>query len=197
MAKLDALIPFILYYETGLSPRYLSLPNSLLFQQAKKRGYANDPDDAGGATMCGVTLATYRNYRRNLGIKTTTIYDLKSISYGDWFNIVKGLFWDRWKADKIQSQAIADILVDWVWASGVHGIKIPQRLLGVSADGKVGNITINALNQQDPEAFFEKLHEARHQFIENLVKNKPSQMKFRKGWLRRIDAITYDSLKYQ
>ena len=48
------------------------------------------------------------------------------------------MYWDRWKADEIKSQSIADILVDWIWASEMHGIKIPHDLVGVIPDGIVG-----------------------------------------------------------
>ena len=44
---------------------------------------------------------------------------------GDFENHVLG----QGKADEIKSQSIADILVDWVWASEVHGIKIPHDLV--------------------------------------------------------------------
>jgi lysozyme family protein len=32
------------------------------FSRAKKTGFANDPNDRGGATMVGVTISTYRQY---------------------------------------------------------------------------------------------------------------------------------------
>ena len=48
------------------------------------------------------------------------------------------MYWDRWKADEIKSQSIADILVDWIWASEMHGIKIPHDVFGVIPDGIVG-----------------------------------------------------------
>jgi hypothetical protein len=33
---------------------------------------------------------------------------------------LKSLYWDKWKADQIKSQSVANILVDWVWASGIQ-----------------------------------------------------------------------------
>lgn len=50
---------------------------------------------------------------------------------------MKKLFCNRWMADLIKDQAVANTLVDWVWGSGVYGVKIPQRMLGVTADGVV------------------------------------------------------------
>lgn len=67
------------------------------------------------------------------------------------------MYWDRWQADRIENQSVANILVDWVWASGVHGIKRPQKILGVTVDGIVGDKTIAALNAMDPMSLFFKI----------------------------------------
>jgi len=32
--------------------------------------------------------------------------------------ILRPYYWDRWQADRIDSQALANIVVDWVWGSG-------------------------------------------------------------------------------
>ena len=57
MANVEKIVPFIIQFEAGVSPA--GLTGKLLFEKARKTGYANDPDDLGGATMVGVTLATY------------------------------------------------------------------------------------------------------------------------------------------
>lgn len=109
---------------------------------------------------------------------------------------MKKLFWDKWQADTIENQAIANILVDWVWASGNNGIKIPQRILGVTADGIVGAKTLAALKSAEPRKLFEQIHAARLKFVDDIVARKPSQKKFIRGWKRRINAITFNGLKY-
>ncbi len=42
-------------------------------------GFANDPDDLGGATNSGVTLSTYRMYYG----QDKTVEDLKNMCYDD------------------------------------------------------------------------------------------------------------------
>lgn len=197
MAQIDTLTPFFLYFEAGVNKRYLSLPLSDLFEKAKQTGYANDPDDSGGATMCGVTIATYRAYRKTQGYATTTVSDLKRMTYTDWRGVFRKLFWDKWKGDSIQSQALANILVDWVWASGTYGITIPQQILGVTADSIVGQKTIAALNAANPQTLFNQLHQARINYVESIVRRNPRKGKFLNGWKRRINAITYGGLKYE
>lgn len=197
MAQIDTLTPFVLYFEAGVSKRFLSLPISDLFEEAKRTGFSNDPDDSGGATMCGVTIATYRTYRKAQGFATTTVSDLKRMTYTDWRGVFKKMFWDRWKGDQIQSQALANILVDWVWASGAYGITMPQQILGVTADGIVGVKTITALNAASPQPLFSQLHQARIDYVEGIARRNPRKGKFLKGWKRRINAITYGGLKYE
>jgi len=86
---------------------------------------------------------------------------------------------------------VANILVDWLWNSGRHGIVIPQRLLGVKPDGVVGMQTIHAVNGRDPRSLFDTLKEERKAFFLSLVERDPSQKKFLKGWMNRLNAFKY------
>jgi lysozyme family protein len=196
MAKIDELIPFFLFFECGFDKSYLKLPLPQLFKQAKKSGYSNDKDDDGGPTMCGVTLATFTACRQKQGITRTTVTNLINISFEDWRTIMKRMYWDRWHADRITCQSLANILVDWTWISGTPGITIPQRILGVTADGAVGPVTLTALESRDAETLFNQIHAARINFAEDIVRRKPRKKKFLKGWKRRINSITFSGLRY-
>lgn len=171
MANSSKLVPFILQWEGG---------------------FVNDPDDLGGATNKGITIGTFTEYRRKKGLKAPTVEDLKNISDAEWHDVFKSLYWDRWKADGINSQSVANIIVDWVWASGVHGIKRPQKLLGVVADGLVGPKTIAAVNAADPKKLFDAIKADRAKFIDEICKARPKNEKYRKGWMNRINAIKYE-----
>lgn len=171
MADVRKLVPFILKWEGG---------------------FVNDPSDLGGATNKGVTFKTFKEYCKKKGRPTPTVSDLKNISEEDWTEIMKESYWDRWKADQIKNQSIANILVDWVWMSGAHGIKRPQKVLGVTADGIVGPNTLNALNNYPSQReLFDRIKKARYDFYDEICKKRPANKKFLKGWHNRLNGLTF------
>ncbi len=192
MAKVELIVPFILKWETGTTG--VGLTNEALFTKAKKHGFSCDPDDLGGATMCGVTLNTYADYCRRKGYPRPTVERLKRISYADWLAILKTLYWDRWKADQIHSQSVAEMVVDWLWCSGSYGVKLPQKILGVSIDGIVGPKTVAAVNAKDPANLFAALRQERLDFIDRICHSRPANRKYRTGWINRINDLKYRSV---
>ena len=172
MANVNQLAPFILKWEGG---------------------FVNDPADLGGATNMGVTIGAWKScgYDKD-GDGDIDVDDLRLLTREDVVNrVLKPHYWDRWKADDIKSQSVANILVDWVWASGAHGIKIPQRLLGVSVDGIVGPKTLAAVNARNPRELFDMIKIARFDFIEDICRKRPANNKFKRGWMNRVNDIAY------
>lgn len=189
MANIDILLPFILKWEGG---------------------FVNDPADSGGATNKGVTIGTWKmcGYDKD-GDGDIDVHDLKLITNTDVRDkILKPHYWDRWKADQIQSQKVANVLVDWVWGSGKHGIVIPQRLLGLKPDGIVGNKTLSAVNFADPDQLFDVIYKAHVKFLNDITATsianyerkigrkateselmKHTNKRFLKGWLNRLSDI--------
>jgi lysozyme family protein len=148
-------------------------------------GYAGNIDGM-TCTMKGVTLATYRKF---FG-KDKNCKDLKGITQAEWDLIFKEGYWDKWKADDINNQSIADLLVDWCWTSGIYGIKLPQRVLGVKDDGVVGDKTIAAINDySDQKELFDKFWNRRKKHFQDIAKN--GKEKFLAGWLNRLNDFKY------
>ena len=157
-------------------------------------GYVNDPLDLGGETNMGVTIGTWKQVGIDLnGDGLINGEDLKLLDKDLIVDcVLKPHYWDRWKADQIKNQSIANILVDWVWASGSHGIKRPQRILGVTADGIVGPKTIAAINAADPSKLFSLIKADRIKFVDEIVAARPANKRFEKGWKNRINSIKYE-----
>ena len=154
-------------------------------------GFVNDPQDLGGATNKGITMGTYEQYCRLKGYPKPTIERLKNITPEQWMDVLKALYWDKWKADEIKNQSVANILVDWLWASGSYGIKLPQKVLNVPIDGIVGSKTIAAINSRDPKELFDAIKAERIAFIDRICQSRPANIKFKKGWLNRINDFKY------
>lgn len=163
------------------------------FVQKWEGGFADDPDDKGGATMAGITLATFKAYCRKEGRPEPTAEELRKITIADWEAIFKTMFWDVARADEIEDQNVANAVVDWIWMSGPSKLKTVQLIVGVEADGLVGPKTIAAINgfasQRD---LFYQIQQARKNACEKIVAQNPSQRKFLRGWLNRINDLSYE-----
>lgn len=179
--------------KTLLITLLLLIPNKIMadYKELKpivlkwEGGYAGNIDGK-TCTMKGVTLDTYRKY---FG-RQKTCKELRGIREDEWDYIFKS-FWDKWLADSINSQSIANLVVDWYWASGQWGIRLPQRVLGVKDDGVVGKKTLAAINNYpNQKELFDKLWKRREQHFKDLAKTKGRQ-KFLRGWLARLSDFTY------
>jgi lysozyme family protein len=167
MANAELLKPFILKWEGG---------------------FANISEDKGGATNKGVTIGTFRQYYG----ANATVEQLKNMTDNQWLYIFRCGFWNKFKADKINNQSIANMCVDWGWHSGITtAIKQVQSVLGVTADGIVGNITLNAINSCNQRQLFKEIKAARLRFVNNIVHRDSKQAKFINGWTNRINAIKF------
>lgn len=159
------------------------------FIRSWEGGYCNVAGDRGGATKWGVTLTTYRAV---YGQKKT-VDDLKRMTEAEWDGIYAKLYWRKWMADTIETQATANLLVDWYWHSGLYGIKLAQKVLGVKIDGLVGQKTLAAINgYADQQELFKKLWLERKAFLERI--SKGGQRKFLAGWMNRLNGIGWDRL---
>ena len=172
MADVNKLIPFILRWEGG---------------------FCNDPDDLGGATNKGVTFKTYKKYCRVAGKPIPSIGDLRRMSDEEFTDILKTMYWDSCKGDLIESQSVANAIVDWAWHSGTAtAVKEIQKELGLKADGIIGNITLSAINSQSPLPLFGRIKRKRISYIERICEKRPANMKFHEGWINRINSLQYE-----
>ncbi len=148
-------------------------------------GYSNNPKDSGGATNHGVTLATLKQVNPK-----ATIEDVKALTKDKAVAIYDKMYWTDAKVDKLPIK-LQDLVFDGNINHGVPGMtKILQRALNdlgtkVEIDGKLGNKTINAINEYDPKVMREAIIARRKSLYEG---HKDAET-FGKGWLARLAQL--------
>ena len=95
-------------------------------------------------------------------------------------------YWRRALADRINSQSVANMIVDFMFTSG-GAAKCVQRVVGVAADGVFGPKTIEAINARPAEDLFYRLRNARLNYYRSLSAWKH----FGKGWTNRVMDLKF------
>ena len=159
-------------------------------------GFQNDPNDKANYTKDGTLVGTYcdisASFYESFFDETPTEEDLKNIS-DEKFGKVLENFATSVHFDEINNDSVALIIFDWVWASGLYyPTKHIQSILGITSDGAFGKMTVSVINSfEDQQDLFNKLKQARLDYVDALIEEKPSLVEFEKGWKNRINDINY------
>ena len=107
--------------------------------KAIEGGYVNDRRDPGGETNFGISKRSYPDL------------DIKALTKAEAIKIYRRDFWDAVRGDDLPP-IVAVAVFDAAVNQGVRpAIQLLQRALGVGADGVIGEITLAAAAQADPE----------------------------------------------
>lgn len=156
---------------------------ALTFVLGVEGGWSNHPLDKGGATNHGVTQALFDSWRASTGQVKKPVADITSEEVDA---VYHSQFWVAGKCDAFPwplSLAHFDACVNhgpgnaWI---------IMQKALGVKADGIPGAITMQAVYAMDAEITIWRYLRERMAFYVGIVKAKPNQITFLKGWLNRL-----------
>ncbi len=145
------------------------------FEENRERMYSDDPDDRGGATLCGVTLTALNEWaHRVMGPSTTyTADELLELPYHIWLEVVKTLYWKELRCNEYYDRPhLALAVADYGFNSGttraarclqevLNGMNqmsrsyvirrpdengvIKPQLILLDTDGIVGPLTLNAI----------------------------------------------------
>jgi lysozyme family protein len=138
-------------------------------------GYVNHPQDPGGETNWGITVAVarengYQGLMRELPVSVAKA-------------IYRKRYWDAVRAEELPAELRYPMFDAAVNSGPGQAIRWLQRALGVADDGKLGPITLAAAAQAPNLAG--KLLGQRLEFMTNLS----TWPAFGKGWARRIAAL--------
>ena len=152
-------------------------------------GFSDRPNDKGGPTNLGITLAEFQHYYG----ADKTVDDLKAMTDDEWLPIVKEEYWNAVKADNINDQQVAVAIVDFGFNSGqgTAVIKVQEILKVTPVSGYLGSITLAAINNADAETLCNAIADSREAYDRAIVANNPSQEGFLAGWISRTNRLRY------
>lgn len=138
------------------------LPITLKFEGIP--GKVDDPDDRGGRTAYGVTQRAFTSWlksqnRASRDVWTIKMPEVEAIYYRDYW-LRAGCQWRDWPLDLLLFDAAVN-----------HGVSRAVKLV-IQSDGS-------------PIKYLD----ARVAFYHAIVRNRPSQAKFLRGWLNRAEAL--------
>lgn len=175
---------------------------------AREGGYSNDPDDAGGETIRGIA----RNYhpvwpgwkivdeRKSVGDPAYRPIDSQDSLIDPLVErFYKVQFWTPICGDSLTEFSIAERLFDLAVNLGPRrAAQMLQEALNllnrngssweeVVEDGIIGPKTLSTLNKASSLHVVRVLEALQGEHYINLVRRKPNQEKFLRGWLSRLD----------
>jgi lysozyme family protein len=169
-------------------------------------GWANNPNDPGGATKYGVSL----RYLKTLGHDIADIDhdgdvdvdDVKNMTVQQAMDIYHTEWWNRNHYSDLSFQPVATKVFDMAVNMGSkQAHKIVQRVFNnwpyqnapllrhpLVVDGILGPASIDSVNRVNGAQFLDGLREACRLFYLSLVDEHPKLTEFLTGWMRRADS---------
>lgn len=149
-------------------------------------GYVNDPADRGGETNMGVTIGAWGAY---LG-RAIKPGEMKALTPDAVKPFYKAMYWDKVGGDKLPP-SVAYAVFDFAVNAGVsRAAKFLQRAVGAVDDGVVGSGTLGMVAKADPAKLLQNFTSQKIAFYTDLAQRNPSQQKFLKGWLARVNEVS-------
>jgi len=147
-------------------------------------GWSDDPNDPGGATNYGITLAEAQKH----GIADKEA--LKNISPE---KVAEIYHTDYWQFDGVNDQRVATKVFD-IHVNMGDSIRVIQNALNrlgacLAIDGIYGKATESALNAFDPDHILDMLCRVAAEKYQSIVYHRPASSVFLKGWLIRAAKV--------
>ena len=202
MNTLFNLLPFILFLLPVIAYSASFEPMRKEIIRAEGTAFTITRFDKGGATKYGVTKSTWFGWCNHIDLRPCDRnkngkeddYDIALITLNDAFLIYKKGYWDTWRCDGIENQQIAEMLCDWNINQGLgknrRYVKIVQQVVGYPVlDGRVSDKLIQYINKMDVHKFLFEITKKRLSLYDDIIKNNPSQLVFKKSWYNRTVFI--------
>ncbi len=157
-------------------------------------GYVNDLDDQGGETYKGISRNNHKNWsgweiidksKNKSGFPATLDKDVQLQIQLEQF--YRTNFWSPLNAEHISNQTIADSIFDFSVNAGViTSVRLVQSIIGVKADGIIGEQTLRKLNSLDFGYFLPAFTVAKISHYITIIIKRPANKKYFYGWVTRV-----------
>lgn len=159
---------------------------SLPFILRWEGGFVDDPDDRGGRTNKGVTQKTYAAWCSRRGLPPA---DVKDITADEVAAIYDQDYWLPPRCDLLQRHLDLAQFDTAVNMGPGRSVKILQTALDCPADGDFGPRTEALATSCDVASTIANYCTIREGIYRRIAGKDPTQKKFLKGWLNRLDAL--------
>ena len=159
-------------------------------------GYVNDPNDRGGETNMGITIATWRAYApSDPGIEATT-NTLRNMTKEQAEIIYYNHYWEPKGFCKLETIKIALMLYDWTITSGRAVTQVRKMLhneynINLVVSNTMDDDMIHCINAiEDQEQLLSRIAEVRKEYYRSLTitNGEPNtQVRFLTGWINRVN----------
>jgi lysozyme family protein len=164
-----------------------NFPRALSLVLKSEGGWSDNPEDPGGATMKGVTLANFRRFVKSDATKA----DLRKISEDQVATVYRRFYWDAVAGAELPG-GVDFAVFDFAVNSGpARAAKYLQAIVGEKQDGKIGPATLKATKAILRATVINDLCDKRMAFLKSLKTWKT----FGKGWTSRVSSVRAEALK--
>jgi len=161
----------------------------------REGGFVDHPDDRGGPTKYGITIGTLSRYIGRAALRS----EVRDLSEDIARDIYERNYYFGPRIDRLPD-AIQPFIFDCAVNHGPRqAIRFVQSVCNqagytpsLSVDGAMGPNTRKGAEWADKqmgEIFLKALIEERRNFYYAIVESRPSQEKFLKGWLNRVNEF--------
>jgi len=157
-----------------------SFNQSLKLVLQSEGGNDDDPADHGGRTSRGITQREYDAWRRERGQPTLDVWKAQQ---ADIIAIYHDEYWEP-LCDMLPPGVDYIVFNNNVLDGPARSAKLLQQALGITADGRIGPITREAIRNANGADLIKKLSASSAAFYQGL-----HQPRFLKGWLNRVAFV--------
>lgn len=143
-------------------------------------GFSDHPNDPGGATNFGITIATLRAWRAPAPV---TKEDVRHLTREEAIEIYRANYWNECRCDELPDGVALAVFDSAVNQGVMRARRFLQTAVGVEADGIFGPITMGAVGAADQAELLDEFMARRAVHYASLTAI------FRLGWYRRVMDI--------